>query len=258
MPNSSQSQHGHSVSDASSEHRASSMVVLLLISFVIGLCLSTVTWGEVLFVEDDSTRHNELTLPTLKSQVEDALGLSVATIQATFERPQEGTVPIPWRNQLEPVIRIALPQQWVSDRASIQGSQFIVLEEVKHIALLAVPSARIELQVVPQQQVLAGSTEQPMFLGKQVVVLLGLVAMFFATYVTSRRKSNVETVSYNPLFNASSEAERILQMDYVHARQAIDRLHGNRKQEVLHHIASNEEELIPIVEVSTQKQHATV
>ncbi len=234
------------------------MVVLLLVSFIIGLCLSTVAWGDALLPNEQLTNQEGLTLPTLKSQVEDALGLPVATVQATFERPQKGAVPIPWRNQLEPVIRIALPQHWVSNRAAIQGSQFVVLEEVKHIAMLAVPSARIELQIVPQTPLLVASNEQPLILGKHVVVLLGLIAMFFATYVSSRRKSNVETISYNPLFDASGEANRILQMDYVHARQAIDRLHGHRKQEVLHYIASNEEELMPIVEVSTQKQHATV
>ncbi|MCH2146502.1 MAG: hypothetical protein MK073_01610 [Phycisphaerales bacterium] len=266
MPNFSQTQQRRLASEsasgpasepASSEHRNASMVLLLLISFVIGLCLSTVTWGDVLFV-DESTDEQELTLPLLKSQVENALGLPAATVQASFERPQAATVPIPWRNQMVPVIRIALPQRWVSERASMQGSQFIVLEEVKHIAMLAVPSARIELQVVPQTPVLSASTEQPMILGKHAVVLFGLTAMFFATYMTSRRKSNVETVSYNPLFDATSEANRILQMDYVHARQALDRLQGNRRQEVLHHIASHEEELMPIVEVSTQKQHATV
>jgi len=234
------------------------MMVLLAISFAIGLCLSTVAWGEALLPSADSSCQDEFTLPALKSQVEDAIGLPVATIQATFERPQEGSVPIPWRNQMVPVIRIALPQQWVSNRASIQGSQFIVLEEVKHIALLAAPSARVELHVVPQTQVFADSNEQPPILGKHFVALAGLVTMFCATYVISRRKSNIETVSYNPLFDATSEANRILQLDYVHARQAIDRLHGHRKQEVLHHIASSEEELMPIVEVSTQKQHATV
>ena len=77
-----------------------------------------------------------------------------------------------------PVIRIALPQQWVSNRASIQGSQFIVLEEVKHIASLAAPSARVELHVVPQTQVFAESNEQPPILGKHFVVLAGLITMF--------------------------------------------------------------------------------
>lgn len=234
------------------------MVLLLLVSFVIGLCLSAVTWGDVLIVDNASIGQDELTLPALKMQVEDALGLPVATIQATFERPLEGEVPFPWRNQMEPVIRIALPQHWVSNRATMQGSQFLVLEEVRHIAGLAVPSARIELHVVPQLAVSVASNEQPLVLGKQLVVLCGLVAMFCATCFSIRRKGNVETVSYNPLFDASSEANRILQMDYVHARQAIDRLHGHRRQEVLHYIASNEEELMPIVEVSTQKQHARV
>ena len=258
MPNFTQSHHDHHDSDVSPENRTASMMVLLAISFVIGFCLSTVAWGEVLLPSADSDHQDDFTLPALKSQVEDAIGLPVATIQATFERPQEGEVSIPWRNQMVPVIRIALPQQWVSNRASIQGSQFIVLEEVKHIALLAVPSARVELHVVPQTQVFAESNDELPILGKHFVVLAGLITMFLATYVISRRKSNIETVSYNPIFDVTSEANRILQLDYVHARQAIDSLYGHRKQEVLHHIASSEEELMPIIEVSTQKQHATV
>ncbi len=234
------------------------MVMLLLISFLIGLCLSTISWGDVLLLESTSDEQDVLTLVTLKAQVEEALGLSVATVQATFEQPLDGDVPFPWRNRMEPVVRIALPHHWILTRAANQGSQIIVLEEVKHIAALAVPSARIELQVVSQGPIVMEAQEQPMILGKQVVVLVGLCAMFCATFLTSRRNSNVETVSYNPLFDASSEAKRILQMDYVHARQAIDRLQGHRKQEVLHHIASSEDEVMPIVEVSAQKQTATV
>ena len=209
-----------------------------------------------------SLRINQLEQPvafsalSMKLHVEQSLGLGIATIYTKLEHPPAGTIAIPWRSNLQPVIMVAVPQSWVSKRAVQQGSQFIVLDELRAKTELIVPGARVELNIIQDPVLLATTPPSSASYGKHIVVLVGLIAIFCTTGVVSRRKVQTELHRFNPLHNAQQEAASILLMDYAQARRSIDALHGERRLEVLRLIAATEPEELPVVEVSLSNDSA--
>ena len=70
----------------------------------------------------------------------------------------------------------------------------------------------------------------------QIVMILGLAAVLLSGLVIVRRRKPQESVDEIRVDHPETEATRILEMDHEGAREAIDRLSGSRRIEVLRSI----------------------
>ncbi len=192
----------------------------------------------------------------IRSGVEDAIGLSLATVSVKMQRDNSITQYIPWLDNAIPFVRISLPLSWIEKRSRQVGSDEIALGAIKNIVNEVAPDAVVEIVVVqgvPAAQVLPQTTES---YSKQLALIGGLIAVLVSGFATDRRRRKEETVVLKNPRTPREEASEILMMEYSLAKLAIDSLQGSRKIEVLHAIVSSEVRMqeMPVVEVAKGKQ----
>jgi hypothetical protein len=194
---------------------------------------------------------------TVRTKIEHALGLTMATISVHMHRDNLLTEFIPWIDDAVPVVRISLPQSWVTKRSEQVGSEELTFIALTDRVLDVAPRATVTIAVVEDAAIIA-----PIFLAqesnaKNIALLLGVLAVLGAGVFPDRRRRPTETVVVKQARSAYEEAAEILQLNHVHARQAIDSLEGVYKIEVLRAIVASKENAIeemPVVEVATGTQ----
>jgi len=191
-----------------------------------------------------------------RQEIEDALGLVVATVAVTMEQPNDGIFIIPWRNNLRPFVHITVPQSWVTRRSEQVGGREIALAPIQDIVRNVVPGAQLDIAVIRDAPIAIPLVATRESYAKQVVMLVGLLAIFLSGVVVDRnRRKQVHLVDrYLP--HPKQAATRILEMEHHLACQAIDSLQGTYKFDVLHAIVASDDTQrdIPMVQVQQSKQ----
>ena len=195
-----------------------------------------------------------LDLQAIQHEVEDAIGLPVATIAVRLVRPEAGLAPVPWRANAQPLIQVTLPESWVAKRAGQVGSATTALMMVENYIHQTIPGVAITIDVI-KDPVLSKTVEPTTeFYAKQLVVVVGLLSLFTMTILVNRRNAGSNGIESSQSVTPKEEAFMIVEMEHHHACKAIDALHGARKIAVLQAIVSLETyDETPMVHVQAQQ-----
>ncbi len=190
----------------------------------------------------------------LKEKIQNAIGLTVASV--SVHKPQISQVQIPMRYLDQQRIRVSVPTSWVAKRGKQVGSTSRALEDIKQIVKGVAPNAIVSLQVVKDKSVVSSLISTEESYSKQAVLVLALLVLLTIGIIVNRRQGLDEVQICVTYREPKEEAERILQMDYINAKQTIDSLDETRKIKVLHEIVSAEvlDSEIPLVHVSTSQK----
>ena len=203
----------------------------------------------------DSTHLATIDLAQMQDRVENAIGLTAATVTVKLVQPETGVSPIPWRSNSRPHIQIAIPKSWILKRASQIGEDATPLHAIENIIQQTVPGAAFSIEIV-ESPLIAKTTEpsQEVY-AKQLVLMIGLCLMLTSGFIVNRRKVEFEKVEIPQLLSVEAEAKAILSMDFSMAKQTIDAIDGSRKFAVLQAIVSSvdQQESNPIVQVPAQQ-----
>lgn len=209
----------------------------------------------LIFTEQDPLFASEkVNVDTTRRLVEDALGLTAATVQVTTEDPFDGVLFIPWLEKKQNV-KLTLPRSWITKRASQIGGVQIVMDNITHIAQVAAPSASVEIVIINDLVTVAKNNQPTRIYAKQWAFVFGLVAILLSGLTIRRRKRDSDKVT-NHLMGVSEEARFILSLPHDRARSTIDALVGPKRQAVLEAIVKSE--IVPIIEVPTRKSSELV
>ena len=195
-----------------------------------------------------------LDLQSIQNEVEDAIGLPVATITVKLLKPEAGLAPVPWRSNAQPLIQVTLPESWVVKRARQVGSAATALMMIENYIYQTIPGVAVTIDVI-KDPVLAKTVEPTTeFYAKQLVVVFGLLSLFTLTLLVNRRNAHWVGIETTQAMTPVDEASMIVEMEHHHACKAIDALHGARKIAVLRAIVSIETyDEKPVVHVPTQQ-----
>ncbi|HIB20264.1 MAG TPA: hypothetical protein EYO32_01745, partial [Rhodospirillales bacterium] len=148
----------------------------------------------------------------LQHQIENSLGLIVATVSVQMERPSEDTLHIPWRNELQPSIQITLPNSWLMRRSEQVGNTQTVLSSIERIVQRIVPSAQCRISIIQDSPHVPVTVPTAESYAKQIALFIGLVAMLLSGVVVDRRRKPSAAVRSDRAVHPRKEAARILQM----------------------------------------------
>jgi len=191
----------------------------------------------------------------IRTDIEGALGLTMASISVLLQRENGVTEYIPWIDDATPVVRVSLPQSWVQKRSEQVGNQALVLNALEGIVREIAPRAEVTISIVEDHATAIPLANTKEYYVKQLALFVGVFLVLGAGLVPERRRREQETVFCSLAESPKEEAEKILQMDHPLARKAIDSLEGARKVEVLRAIISaDDSEELPVVEVTTGTQ----
>ena len=189
----------------------------------------------------------------MRTQVETALGVSVADISVTMERPSENEFVIPLRNDRKPVVRISLPASWMMKRAAQLGSKEAVLNSLQSIVTTSIPESKAIIKIVQDSPIAVFPEPTTESYAKQLVMVLGLIALFCCGTIVDRRRGLQEAPQLQQSLSPAQDAQRILEMEYGEAKRTIDSLLEPHKGNVLQAIITSEvKEEFPVVHVQQQ------
>ena len=208
-------------------------------------------YPEVIAHQDSS-----MNLETVRRNIENALGLTAASVRVTLENQPPGEIAIPWREHKQPVVQVSLPSSWVVKRTAQVGSKDTVFESLRTIIASVVPGSKTTfhiVQVSPSTPPYVASQES---YAKQIVLLIGLFGLLFASFIVDHRKSPSEIQIIRNIENPTEDAQRILELSYDEAIHAIDALSDPHKINVLRSIAAYDvkREETPVVQVEKQTE----
>ena len=211
---------------------------------------------EVTMDQEQSNTQELFNTRSLQEQIEDGLGLTVATVTVTMVRPEQGTVLIPWRDNLRPLVHISVPQSWVSRMRDQVGSAAVVLSSVKTIAEDIAPGSQFVITTIQDAGQVTTVKQPSESYAKQIVMVIGLIAVLLSGHVVDRRRKTQESVVVMHVDHPEMEATRILEMDHQGACEAIDTLEGTRRIEVLRSIVAlgDSSHEPPVVQVPDRQQ----
>jgi hypothetical protein len=222
--------------------------------FVIGCCIyiNAECFGE------SQPQNNSLNLEHLQQKVFESLGLRSAIVSVGLEPTSSNELFIPWRDNKQPSIKVALPLSWLKKRGEQVGSQETALESLRAIIDSAAPGSKVTFQVVqdaPLSMMLQANRES---YTKPIAMAIGLVAILVSGLYYDRRRTANDVVIVQQSLNSKAEAKRILKLNFYAAKYAMDALEGSRRQEVLRAIVESEcfVEETPVVQVQ-QREHST-
>ncbi|MDP7009567.1 MAG: hypothetical protein QGI78_08365 [Phycisphaerales bacterium] len=192
---------------------------------------------------------------TIRTNVEEALGLKVATVNVEMISPPEGELFIPWLDNKKPVVRLTLPRSWVTWRAEEVGDVQTVLENISHIAQTAAAGSFVEISIIHDNVAYPGDAGTVESSSKQWAMVCGLFALLLSGMTVRRRKREIGE-NQEPNRNVQQEAQYILSLHHQDAKVAIDSLQGSRRRYVLEAIAQSE--VVPIIEVPARCSASSV
>ena len=194
----------------------------------------------------------------IRTDIERALGLTMASISVRLQRENDVTEYIPWIDESTPFVRVSLPQSWLQKRSEQVGDKALVLNSLEAMVREVAPRAEITISVVEDQATVVPLANSKEYYVKQVALFVGVFLILGAGLLPERRRREQETVYCSLADSPKEEAEKILQMEHFLARKAIDSLEGVRKVEVLRAIIASDvpdvPEELPVVEVKTGTQ----
>ena len=195
-----------------------------------------------------------MNLESVRQQIDDALGVSAATVRVSLEHPIFDEVRIPWRDTKSHVVRVILPSSWVTKRISQAGSEKAVMESLQTIISTLLPNSRTTFRVVQDSpSVLLSPSTQESY-AKQIVLLIGLFGVLFSSFIVDHRSSLPEKEKVQSIENPIEAARRIIRLPHSEAVCEIDMLRGQHQINVLRSIVAFESkrETTPIVQVKKQ------
>jgi hypothetical protein len=191
----------------------------------------------------------------IRTDIEGALGLTMASISVLLQRENAVTEFIPWIDDATPIVRVSLPQSWLQKRSEQVGNEALVLNSLENIVREIAPRAEIAISIVEDNSTGIPLVNSKEYYAKQIALFVGVFLILGAGLLPERRRREQETVFCSFAGSPKEEAEKILQLEHHLARKAIDSLEGSRKVEVLRAIiTSDEPEELPVVEVTTGTQ----
>lgn len=202
--------------------------------------------------------QTKLKFESMRKGIENALGVRTAVVKVTSEYPPFDEFAIPLRDTKQIAVYVTLPSTWVMKRSSQIGSKEIAVDSLRTIIASVVPNAKISFHIVevPPTVITAAPTQESY--AKQIVLLVGLFGLLFASFIVDHRKSPTEHTNAIQFDNPSKEAKRILEMSYGEAVHAIDALQGEHKMDILQSIVSYETPLEdpPVIQVASKPELA--
>ena len=197
-----------------------------------------------------------LNFGTVQRNIANALGVRSAVVKVTSEYPPFDEVAIPWRDSKQTVVYVTLPSTWVTQRTARIGSEVAVLDSLRALITSVVPGAKTSFHIVQVPPTISRSATTQESYAKQIVLLVGLFGLLFASFIVDHRKTPIDLLPAIHFENPSEEAQRIVEMSYGEAVHAIDALHGEHKMNVLQSIVLLEtpSEAAPIVQVKTEAE----
>ena len=206
--------------------------------------------------EENIHQHSSMNLETVRRNIENALGLTVASVRVSLEDQSPSEVAIPWREHKQPVVRVSLPSSWVTMRTSQVGNKDLVFESLRTIIASVLPGSKTTFNIVQVSPSIPHHASTQESYAKQIVLLIGLFGVLFASFIVDHRKSPREEQVVRNIKNPTEEAKRILELSYDEAIHAIDALHDPHKMNVLRSIAACdvEPEETPVLQVEKQTQ----
>jgi len=195
----------------------------------------------------------------LEKKIDDALGLGVAIISVSMERPSEQEFSIPWRDNKRAVVRVTLPSTWITQRSKQLGSKEIALNSLRSIIDSVAPESTTTFHIVQSELVVPFQVPTSESYAKHIAVTVGLCVLLISGFVVDRRRRPFPEMVVQHVENPHEEAERILGMEHIEARQAIDSLQDHNKIKVLQAIVSQDavHEETPVVHVQRQQELTT-
>jgi hypothetical protein len=193
----------------------------------------------------------------VRNEVEQSLGLTMATVSVRMHRDNLLTEFIPWIDDAVPVVRVTLPQSWVTKRTGQVGSEDLALQAIINRVIDVAPMAEVTIAVVQDAAIVAPVFASQESYGKQITLLFGILIVIGAGVLPDRRRRLAESVVLKREKSAREEAIAILALNHQQARQAINSLEGAYKIEVLRLIVDSTEtplEEMPVVEIATGTQ----
>ena len=200
--------------------------------------------------------QTKLKFESMRKDIENALGVRAAVVKVTSEYPPFDEFTIPLRDTKQTVVYVTLPSTWVTQRTSQIGSEEVALDSLQTVIASAVPNAKISFHIVEVPPTVLTSVPTQESYAKQIVLLVGLFGLLFASFIVDHRKSPIEHPNAIHFDNPSEEAKRILEMSYGEAVHAIDALQGEHKMDVLQSIVSYETpwEDPPVIQVASKAE----
>ncbi len=204
--------------------------------------------------------YNSNEVKEIQRLIEDALGIDVAAVRVILEEPLQQEVGVPWRIWDRLVVQISLPSSWITQRMRGIGAKEVVLKTLNETVTSVVPNSKTVfniVQVPSSTAVLKGFQDS---YAKQIVLLVGLFGILFASFIVDYRKPTHNSKELVRTLNPVKEANRILRMPHADAVLAIQALDEDQKILVLQSIVALESmdasEDQPVVHVLQQPEHA--
>ena len=226
------------------------------LGFVGILCIAALSFQSLANQNAAVVEKQSLRADVMQSEVESALGIATAQISVRIQRGNSIENYIPWLAKTTPIIRIALPQNWIDQRSKQVGGSDASMQMLMDLVYKVEPTAIVEIvfvQNIPVATATANTSEPS---PKQIAIIAGLLALLLSGSFIDRRRRKEEICIVRYEGTPTEEALAILQMEHSIAKCAIDALKGTRKIEVLHEIIGLEEigNELPIVEVAKEVQ----
>ena len=222
-----------------------------LILFIIGGCLhiNADCFGEF------QSQSSSLNLENLQLKVSESLGLRSAIVSVGLEHASSNELFIPWRNNEQPSIKVALPLSWLKKRSEQVGSQETALASLREIIDAVAPGSKVTFQVVQDAPVTIAPQVNQESYTKPIAMAIGLIAILVSGFYYDRRRTAKDVVIVQHSTNSKAEAKRILKLNFHAAKHAMDALEGSRQQEVLRAIVESEcfVEETPVIQVQQRE-----
>ena len=204
---------------------------------------------------DSLTQSKSLNLDILKMKITESLGLRSAIVSVGLEPTSLSEVFIPWRNNKQPNIKVALPLSWLKKRSEQVGSQETALALLRAIIDTSAPGSKVTFQVVQDAPVSIATVANQESYTKPIAMAIGLMAILVSGLYYDRRRTAKDVIIVQPSTNSQAEAKRILKLNFYAAKHAMDTLEGLRRQEVLRAIVGSEcfVEETPVIQVQQRE-----
>lgn len=222
------------------------------------LILAAIFHSNAVCLGEDAKQLTLLDLEALQIKIVESLGLQSAIISVGLEQTSTGDLFIPWRNNEQPTVKVALPQSWITKRSEQVGSEETALASLRAIIERVAPGSKVAFQVVHDVPVSTPAQVNQESFVKPIAMSVGLVAILLSGLYYDRRRTAKDVVVVQHAVSANVEAARILNLQFYAAKNAMDALNGVHRKEVLQAIAGSVRRIEenPVVQVQQQREPA--
>ena len=162
------------------------------LGFVGFLCIAALSFQSLASQNAAVVEKQSLRADVIQSEVESALGIATAHISVRIQRGNSIENYIPWLAKTTPIIRIALPQNWIDQRSKQVGGSDASMQMLMDLVYNVEPTAIVEIvfvQNIPVATATANTSEPS---PKQIAIIAGLLALLLSGSFIDRRRRKEE------------------------------------------------------------------